>query len=282
MDDDDCNLSIMFDHGIRTPEDLALLYDDDIQSLCSALRRPGGVDNNGNANRGFLVPLKGQMLLKDAAWFCRFMLICHQTLVPEDITAESVAPFKLFRSTLSAWTDPTDFPKPNDRDWAKCFEALREFFRTINGKDGVPLSAILKEDDDLSKIPSGTVYGELCIELEARVSITWCKENGFSALLWTWLDKIFSSHYSYTHIKPYQKNKDGRSAWIALTTMYLGYDSVSSQSLHYENKLKTLRFSRDTARSTLSSVLTEFVGALTCLRNLVPLGYNMMDEGTQV
>jgi hypothetical protein len=203
-------------------------------------------------------------------------------LVPDDITLANIAPFKQHRSNIESWKDPLTHPQVNDRDWSKTFEVLREFFRLIPGKDGTPLSALTKADDDLLKMPLGMVYSSLTNELEARVSFDWCKKQGMNETLYMWLDKIFMNHYSHTHIKPFQKNKDGRSAWIALTTIYLGNDSISSQALIYEDKLKTLRFSRDTARSTLDSVLTEFVGALTSLENLVPYGYSMMDKGTQV
>jgi hypothetical protein len=57
---------------------------------------------------------------------------------------------------------------------------------------------------------------------------------------------------------------------------------MNSQALQYENNLRNLRYYKDTGRSTLESILTKWKDAVAGLKTLVPLGYSMMDESTQV
>jgi hypothetical protein len=83
-------------------------------------------------------------------------------------------------------------------------------------------------------------------------------------------------------LKPFRKNRDGHGAWLALTANYLGGNGMHSQAIIYESKVEGLRYYKDTVRSNLDSILTEWLDAITGLKSLVPLGYNRMDESMQV
>jgi hypothetical protein len=96
------------------------------------------------------------------------------------------------------------------------------------------------------------------------------------------LEAMCATHYSSTHLKPFRKKHDGRGAWLALTSNYLGGDGMNTQAVMYENRIKNLRYYKDTGRSDLETVLTKWKDAISGLKTLVPLGYSMPDESTQV
>jgi hypothetical protein len=147
--------------------------------------------------------------------------------------------------------------------------------------DGAPLSCVIKPNDDMVLTPSSH-FTSPRDEIEAKISFTAKQMPSMSRKVFEKLEEIFNSHHAATHLKPFRKNRDGRGAWLALTANYLGGNGMHSQAIIYESKVEGLRYYKDTARSNLDSILTEWLDAITGLKSLVPLGYSMMDESTQV
>jgi hypothetical protein len=222
----ECAEKIVDVHLIETPEDLSELTDDDVVKLCGALRKPGGVDEDGDPNTGFEVSIKGQIQLQNAAAFCRVRLMCRDPgFCPNFITTSNTAPYRQFRIEDDAWEDPTTLPKINPSDWAKTFEQMYEYARLCKGLDGVLLSCVIKANDDMVYTLSSE-FSSPRDEIEAKISFTAKQFKSMSLKRYDKLEEICCTHYCSTHLKPFRKNRDGCGAWFALTSTYLGGDGT--------------------------------------------------------
>ena len=63
--------------------------------------------------------------------------------------------------------------------------------------------------------------------------------------VWDLISATFKSHPAWTIIRPWQKTKDGRSAYFALYKHYLGASSVDNMSSLAEKNLKYVVYKGD-------------------------------------
>ena len=71
--------------------------------------------------------------------------------------------------------------------------------------------------------------------LAAPVTETYNLDNGS---VWELISSIFKTHASWTIVRPYQKTRDGRNAYLALYAHHLGPSAVDNMSLAAEKVLK--------------------------------------------
>jgi hypothetical protein len=129
-------------------EDLVDLADDDVTTLCSALRRPGGTiigPAPGNVqirNPGIPVSPLAERRLKIVVCLARlFERRINRTLTPAMITIAEVRNAQVLMERDAAHRDPTEMHKIDDtKDVMVFLEDPDSFLSTYRGENQVPLS----------------------------------------------------------------------------------------------------------------------------------------------
>ena len=114
----------------------------------------------------------------------------------------------------------------------KWTEAFQDYLHQTIGVRTIPLAYITRETVDVPAIPPpqeankphSTEYGSIEVELVARASHDhelYKEDNGS---VYYHLEKATRGTIYSASIKPFQRGKDGRGAWLALTSQYAGND----------------------------------------------------------
>ena len=99
--------------------------------------------------------------------------------------------------------------------------------------------------------------------------------------VWMLLKKSLLGHQPYHHIDEYERNRDGRGAWLSLKAYYEGEDFVNRTTQECLTKLRTLHYRGETPRFGFE----QFIEAQKeCYKRLRDVGYNGgngVDEATK-
>ena len=132
--------------GIDTIEELRILTDDEVETLCYTIRRPGGLMPNpacnaaGGAatvlaagipaqitNTGRMISARAENNIKLAAYFLRFKEHTSQAPDAASITLANVWSL-LDHKKWEETHDDVDAPTLDEKDWPHTIEAIEEWF----------------------------------------------------------------------------------------------------------------------------------------------------------
>jgi hypothetical protein len=267
------------DHGIDTLEEVVFLNDKDIDSLVKQLRRPGGViagpaiiggAAQGNpgplvANPGHSVFIRAETNLKLAVFYLR-----HQTRISRIVAPASVA-LTVVRSLRSTKEYEENFkvtaeqPVINENDWPRTMEAIRELFGSVLGETGVPVDYVVRENVE---IPSGTDLSEGYIavadEMIARAPHGNQAYANDSMEVWSYMVNITQAHDCWTYVKPAQRTKAGRRAFLLLWNHFLGPNKVDSMASEAEDKLVSVSYTGERKKWTWKSTCKFMLNNMQC------------------
>ena len=152
--------ALVDDQGMDTLDEIKLLTDDEVESLCKVIRCPGGTipaPNVGGAPipaPGVQVNLRAEGHLKLLAFYLRHMERVSRTVTPASITLEVIRNLRELREfELSYKVPDIDAPTINAKDWPKTMESIEEYLRSILGERKIPLAYVVRKNED---IPGGT------------------------------------------------------------------------------------------------------------------------------
>ena len=145
--------AIVDEQNLDSLAEVKLSTDDEIESLCKVLRRPG--DTVPGAVAGDLVPnhdipvnLRAENHMKLLAFFLRHQERVSRTVQPPDITLDMIRRFREFRDFESTYKATTDnAPTINAKDWPKTMESIHEFLRSYLGDHKLTLAYVVRKDD---------------------------------------------------------------------------------------------------------------------------------------
>ena len=122
------------DQGMDTLEELSILEDEECDSLCKLLRRPGCTIPNPNVavadaparipNPGLVVPMRAVTNLKLACYFVRHQERTSRILAPGNVTLASCRNLRALRLKEQAHQDPNDVPIIKTANWSKTLEQM--------------------------------------------------------------------------------------------------------------------------------------------------------------
>ena len=158
--------------GIDTIKELCILTDDKVETLCHAIRRPGGLMPNpafnaaGGAatalaaaqitNTGHVISARAENNIKLAAYFLRFKERTSRAPDTASITLGNVHSL-LDHKKWEETHDDVDAPTLDKKDWSRTIEAIEEWFRGCLGDSSkIPLAYVIrtKEDPAVDPAPS--------------------------------------------------------------------------------------------------------------------------------
>ena len=111
----------------------------------------------------------------------------------------------------------------------------------------IPLAYVIRQEVDVPVVPPtqannkphSTVYGSIEVELVARTSHDHELYREDNASVYYHLEEATRGTTYAASIKPYQRNKDGRGAWTALTSQYAGQDKWEAEIKRQDDLLHT-------------------------------------------
>ena len=144
--------------GIDTIEELRILTDDEVETLCHAIRRPGGLMPNPAFNAaggaGHVISARAENNIKLAAYFLRFKERTSRAPDVASITLGNVRSL-LDHKKWEETHDDVDAPTLDEKDWPHTIEAIEEWFRGCLGDSSkIPLAYVIRTDEDPAGDPA--------------------------------------------------------------------------------------------------------------------------------
>lgn len=277
--------------GLDNLEEFGYMKDDDVTNLCRVVRKPGGTTgNNNDPNHGNPVSVIAENNLKLMCYYIWYRQMTSDNLAPADLTRPNVRTIKGMKEQVEKHKDP-DPPELPNKNWPKNFEALDEYLRGCLGSTGIPLSYVTRPEVDAAADPAGG-WSSLTDKLIHKAPIR-ALEN--DAVEWTAhfqadREKVWEKmsaicrklDYCWTYIRPFQRTRDGRGAYLALRGHYLGKNFVDRMASQAEQKLSTTSYSGEKRNFNFEKYVQIHVEQHTILDGLKEHGYTGIDVRSKV
>ena len=279
-------------------DEFGLLLDSDVENLCRVCRKPGGTlpaPTAADATRtiphtGFNVSWKAEANLKLACYFLRYKANTSTNVQPLDITLQSVRAIREHKNWEEQHKD-VDPPEIPNKNWPRNIESLEEFLRGCLGVTGIPLAYVVRSSLDPVDEPAGG-WSSRQDELINRAPIVVPNSDPVAynqnfltdrIKVWELLSTITRDlDYCWSYVKPAQRTRDGRKAFIGLKDHYLGQNYVDTMASKAEAKLQTTSYHGEKRNFTFEKFVRTHVDQHAILETLVEYGYNGIDARSKV
>jgi hypothetical protein len=286
------------EQGMDTLAEIQLLTDDEIENLCKVVRRPGGTvpgPNPGDApvnNPGTPVNLRAENHLKLLAFFLR-----HQERVSRDtnvanVTLDTIRTVRELRDFESTYKAPDDPPSINSKDWPKTMESIHEYLRSYLGDRKIPLAYVVRKDEDVPANDPAAGYSTVQEAMIARAKHYTVAADGTKTpdpayinnreKVYEIIAKITRDHPCWTYVKPAQRTRDGRMAYLGLYQHFLGPNNVDNMATMAEDKLKSTVYNGEQRRWDFEKYINLHKSQHSIMEGLVEHGYTGIDPRSKV
>lgn len=252
-------------------ETLATMTDDDVETLCKSLRRPGGLIVGalppGAAvgavppmvpNPGYHVSALAEKNLKTAVFIALHFSRTGRTLSAAFLDAARIAQYQAIKVA------ETEYVEPSASDIVKLLKADRvltfivnfaQQLQLFNGQGNRPLSYIIRDEvipaeaTDPTFGEPGSRYTSIREEIAARASHEGAAYAVDNARVFELLNTACGElELVKAWIKPYVRQRNGRLAWQNFKTHFRGDSEMEAIEVAAEKKLQTLVYKRDSPR----------------------------------
>jgi len=288
--------------GITIVDDLIDFDKDTIEQIAANLRRPAGrvPDPNPNAAPGATIPMpsfvfgaKSQTRLVTAAELLRYYKEVGRLTTPGNIQWATV--MKNFAAQWKALKDKKKADEPEVPKITKALpvirwtEAFRDYLHHTIGVRTIPLAYVIRPDEDVPAIgtiaaatPHSTEHGSIEDELIARASHANPLYREDNSAVYHKLEEATRATSYAASIKPYQRAKNGRGAWLALSNQYAGRDKWEAEMNRHEQLLHT-RIWKGQSNFTLERFITQHRNAYVSMQAAADhVTYQLPNEHSRV
>ena len=293
--------AIVEDQGIDSLEEIRLMTDDKIESLCKIVRRPGGtIPVVGAAagapavqnNPGVSVNQRAENHLKLTSFFLRHKVRVSRNVIPADITFVNIRTVRELREFESTYKVPTETPTINAKDWSKTMESIEEYLRSYLGERKIPLAYVIRKNEDVPGAGGDAAYPTVQHEMIARAPHFSINADGNRVpdpiylvnreKVWDIVSKITREHSCWTYVKPAQRTRDGRMAFLNLYQHFLGPNNVDNMATLAEDKLKNTAYNGEQRRWDFERYVNVHKQQHSVMEGLVEHGYTGIDTRSKV
>jgi hypothetical protein len=302
--DHGANDNIVDVQGIDTIKELGFLGDEDISNLCKVVRRPGGhvpnpdfIENQVPPLQrtipylGIMIAQKSEQNMRLASYTVRHHHRISRTTNVGAMNPTSVRRLRELKAKEDGrLPDPPATPKIDQKNWPKTMDAIQDYFMSVLGESKAPLAYVIRDiaevQDEHADAPTNYTTPE--DEMVARMP----HQDANGAFLptyihdrskvWQTIAEICIDHSCWTYVKPYQRARDGRRAYLALHTHYLGSNHVNNMANAAESKLSTAKYIGETKRYNFEDYISLLNEQFQILNNLRRYGYSGIDEASKV
>ncbi|KAI2504041.1 hypothetical protein MHU86_10403 [Fragilaria crotonensis] len=290
--------AIVEEQGIDSLDEIRLLSDDEITNLGKLLRRPGGTvpgaaGAGGPAvpNPGIQVNARAETNLKLLAFYLRHKLRTSRTVAPAAVTLESIRSIRELRDFEATYKPSDDVPTINAKDWPKTMESILEYLRSYLGDKKIPLAYVVRKDENVPEMDPDGGYATVQDEMIARAP-HFTMAGAVRTLdptflvnrekVWEIIARITREHSCWTYVKPAQRTRDGRMAYLALYTHFLGPNNVDNMATLAEDKLKSTVYNGEQRRWDFEKYVNVHKQQHSIMEGLVEHGYTGIDPRSKV
>jgi hypothetical protein len=278
--------------GIDTVDDLGEFDEDNLKQIADNLRRPSGRvpidpinDPNGAtmATPAFVFGAKSHNRLKAASDLVRY----YET-VGRDLTAANMRwnpTIKLFNEHWKSLVERKKDDRPETPKITrglpvvKWTEAFRDFLNRVIGSRHIPLVYLIRDVVDVpaaplcaTGLPHAEEFGSVEAELIARATHTHPLFRDDNALLYYLLEEATRGTSYSASIKPFQRTKNGRSAFLAMLSQYAGEDKWRALIKQAEDMLHNRKWKGQQTNYSLEKFIgqhrTAFVNMSQCATHI--------------
>jgi hypothetical protein len=197
---------------------------------------------------------------------------------------------RAIRDHEDAHQPPAEAPKFNEKDVVKTFDALDSYLCESLGETKIPLAYVTR--DDVAVIASANDptanYETTKLELIARaphIDAAGAPHHTFLAdnmKVWTIIQDLCGDNNAWTWVKPFARTQNGRAAYLALHSHYLGASKSDYIQAEAENKLKNTFYNGERRNWNFEKFVQTHKDQHTAIEGLFQYGYPSLDERTKV
>jgi hypothetical protein len=292
------SVAITEEQGLDSLNEIKLLTDDEVESLCKVVRRPGGTipgPNPGDApvnNPGIPINLRAENHLKLLAFYLRHQDRIGRVPTVASITLDTVRELRELRDFEMGYRPPDDPPTINAKDWPKTMESIWEYLRSYLGDRKIPLAYVVRKDQAVPDAMPPNGYPTVQDAMIARAAHFTVAADGTFVNDPTYISnrekvyeiiaKITRDHACWTYVKPAQKTRDGRMAYLGLYQHFLGPNNVDNMATMAEDKLKSTVYNGEQRRWDFEKYVNVHKSQHSIMEGLVEHGYTGIDPRSKV
>ena len=248
------------EEGISHPDDLVDFDKDTIKQIADNLRRPAGriPDPTPGAPAGATIPTppfvfgaRSVMRLTAATKLVRYYAMVGRPLTPANMAWNTV--MRNFNEQWKALEERKENENPDVPKITKALpvikwtEAFTDYLSHAIGVRMIPLAYVIRPEADVPVAapvlaagkPYSLEHGSIEQELVARASHTHALFREDNSDVYYKLEEATRGTPYAASIKPFQRAKQGREAWLAITGQYAGKDKWAAEIKRQEQLLHT-------------------------------------------
>ena len=287
---------VVDDQGFDTPEDFALLTDEEASDVCKVTRKPGG-------DIGVPVSLKAENHLKMMCFHFRHM---QRTSRPLVFTNASVATVRTYLALARAESDHKDPEQPEFsslKNWPRAFDKIDDCLRGCLGTTKIPLAYVVRDtaepkpsaedpttnyanntEELIARAPHFVAQAQAAANGQAqqpdRAHCQACKDD--NVIVFNKLAAIFREKDCWAHMRHAARTRDGRTAHMSLKNHCLGAHNVDNMAMQAERQLQTSAYAGENRRWNFEKYVQTHVEQHQTLTDLTRHGYVGIDERSKV
>lgn len=247
--------------GLAAVSDLEDFDKETIEQIAVNLRRPAGriPDPTPGAAAGatiptppFVIGAKSLKRLTVATDLVKFYNTVGRTIAAGNMTWDG--PMKNFETQWKALMDKSKVDAPEVPKITKTLpiirwtEAFNDYLHRVIGIRKIPLAYVIRPDavpehidgcPRANNLPHSTKHGSIEDELVARASHGHPLYREDNQAVYYQLEEATRSTPYAASIKPYQRTRNGREAWLALSSQYAGNDKWEAEIKKHEQFIHT-------------------------------------------
>jgi hypothetical protein len=270
--------------GLDSFEELSLQDDDDIENVCKSIRKPSG------GNNGTVVTHSAESNAKLLCYFLRHQKRRSRPFNHLMMTLANVRLLRSLREQEKNHKEPTA-PEIDDKVWPRTMESIEEYLAECLGVTKIPLAYVIRDTvEPFNDPPTGwpthqhEMIGKALIAVNAAaVPIVYTQHfMTDNTIVWTKIASMTRDHECWTYVRSFQRAKDGRAAYKALHTHYLGVNNVDSLSTAAWSKLNNTRYFGEKRNFTFEHYVRIHTDQHAILKGLEEHGHHAIDERSKV
>jgi hypothetical protein len=222
----------MTDDGLSSWEELSLQTDDDIESVCKSIRKPGGGED------GTTVTHTAESNVKLLCYYLRHQKRRSLAPVHTNMMLVNIRRLRSLRDQEKDHKEPKA-PEINDKDWPRTIESIEEYLAECLGVTKIPLAYVIRDSIEPVDAPQTgwpthqhEMIGRSPIVVNAQAVPLVYTEHFMTdnTTVWSKIVSMTRDHECWTYVRSFLRAKDGRAAFKALHTHYLGVNNVDTLS----------------------------------------------------
>ena len=272
--------------GVNTIASLYGMTDDDVDDLCSNIRKPGGDMFNpahlDDPDLPVMIPDLGtavgrihQERLKQLAYYCSYLTRVNRNFVAQNATIEELVRLWKYKKNLESIKESKKDGEDKYPEKFSGSKSSREFIESIEnwiddhyGVDDIPLGYVIRDDEDVPPVrddplPLGQeTYDAELIRRASHGGDVWAANN---SKVWQMIRHVTHGTDAWAFVKSFSRPQDGRGAYFALKSHYMGTDFVNKVKLQADAQLESLNWNGKARHFTWDKFISRLTSAFADL-----------------